>query len=49
MELRPLTKLEKKRQLQIKIDKNVMLLNCDAIVIFPSPGQFGAFSKPDSG
>ena len=31
-----------------KIDDDVMLVNCDVIVIFPICGQFGAIGKPDS-
>ena len=32
-----------------KIDYDVISKNCDAIVIFPIYGRFGAIRKPDSG
>ena len=32
-----------------KFDDDVMLANCDVIVIFPIYGQFGAIRNPDFG
>ena len=46
----PVTKLDKKtKQRQKKPDDDIMSANCDAIVIFPIYGKFGAIRKPDSG
>ena len=36
------------KQRQKKNDDDIILANCDAIVIFPIYGQFGAIQKPDS-
>ena len=51
MKLGPVTKLDKvnKAMSKKKNDDDVMLTNCDVIVIFPIYGQFGAISKPDLG
>ena len=49
MKLGPVTKLDKRNKTSKKIDDNLMLENCDVIVIFPIYGQFGAIRKPDSG
>ena len=50
MELGPVTKLDKRnRTTSKKIDGDVMLANCDVIVIFSIYDQFGAIRKPDSG
>ena len=44
------TKLDKKNKaLSKKLDDDIMSTNCDAIVIFPIYGKFGAIQKPDSG
>ena len=49
MKLGPVTKLDKrKKTASKKLDDDVMTLNCDAIVIFPIFGQFGAIRKPDA-
>ena len=45
------TKLDNKNKITPKKKKNdddVMLANCDVIVIFPIYGQFGAIRKLDS-
>ena len=43
MKLGPVTKLDKrKKTTSKKFDDDVMLENCDVIVIFPIYGQFGA-------
>ena len=50
MKLGTVTKLHKKnKETSKKIDYDVMLENCDVIVIFPIFGQFRAIRKPDSG
>ena len=50
MKLRPVTKLDKKNKTTSKkLDDDVMLENCDVIVIFPIYAQFGAIRKSDSG
>ena len=50
MKLAPVTKVDKENKKSPKnFDDEVMSLNCDAIVIFPIYGQFGAIQKPDSG
>ena len=49
MKLGPVTKLDKRNKTSKKIDDNLMLENCDVIVIFPIYGQFGAIRKLDSG
>ena len=50
MKLGPVTKLDKRNTLTSKkFGDNVMSANCDAIIIFPIYGQFGAIRKPDSG
>ena len=49
MKLGPVTKLHKRSKTTLKkVDDDVMLENCDVIVIFPIYGQFGAIWKPDS-
>ena len=46
----PVTKLDKKNDATSKkYGDDVMLANCDVIVIFLIYGQFGAIWKPDSG
>ena len=46
----PVTKLDKKNKTPSKKpDDDIMSANCDAIVIFPIYGKFGAIRKPDSG
>ena len=50
MRLRTVTKLHKGNKTTLKIfDIDVMLENCDVIVIFSIYGQFGAIQKLDSG
>ena len=50
MKLAPVTKLRKRNpETSKKVDDDVMLVNCDVIVIFLIYGQFGANWKPDSG
>ena len=50
MKLRAVTKFDKKNNTTSKkFDVDVMSENCDVIVIFRIPGQFGAVSRPDSG
>ena len=50
MKLELITKLDKINKKRQKIfDDDVILKNCDVIVIFPISGQFGAIWKPDSG
>ena len=50
MKLGPVTKLNKRNKATSKkFDVNVMLENCDVIIIFWISGQFGAVQKPDSG
>ena len=45
----PVTKLHKRNKTTLKkFDDNIMLGNCDAIIIFPIYGQFGAIWKLDS-
>ena len=49
MKVRPVTKLYKKNKATSKkFDDDVMLANCNVIVIFPIYGQFRAIRKPDS-
>ena len=52
MKLGPVNKLDQRNTTTSKnvkkIDDDVMLVNCDVIVIFPICGQFGAIRKPDS-
>ena len=48
MKLGPVTKLEKK-DTENKIGDNFTSSNCDALVIFPNYGQFGAIRKPNCG
>ena len=49
MKLGPVTKLDKRNKTTSKkIGDDVMLANCEVIVIFPIYGQFGAIWKPDS-
>ena len=50
MELGPVTKVDKRNKTKSKtFDDDVMLENCDVIVIFRIFGQFGAVWRPDSG
>ena len=50
MKFGPVFKLDKRNKTASKkIDNDVMLANCDVIVIFPIFDQFGAIRKPDSG
>ena len=50
MKLRTVTKLDKRNKKMSKnIDNDVMLENCDVIVIFWIFGQLGAVWRPDSG
>ena len=50
MKFGPVTKLDKKNDATSKkYGDDVMLANCDVIVIFLIYGQFGAIWKPDSG
>ena len=50
MKLEPATKLDKRNKTTSKkSDDDVLSANCNAIVIFPIYGQFGAIQKPDSG
>ena len=50
MKLELITKLDKiNKKRQKKFDDDVILKNCDVIVIFPISGQFGTIWKPDSG
>ena len=48
MTLGPVTKLDKRNKTSKKFDDDLMLENCDVIVIFPIYGQFGAIWKPVS-
>ena len=49
MKLVPAAKLDKRNKTgSTKYDDDVMSKNCDAIIIFPIYGQFGAIQKPDS-
>ena len=49
MKLGPVTKLDKRNKTTSKkFDDNVMLENCNVIVIFSIYGQFGGIWKPDS-
>ena len=50
MKLGPVTKLDKRNKITLKkFYDNVMLEDCDVIVIFRIVGQFGAIWRPDSG
>ena len=50
MKLGTETKIDKRNKTTSKkFDDDVMLENCDVIVIFPIYSQFGAIWKPDSG
>ena len=50
MNLLPVTQLEKRnKRMSKKIDDDVVLANCDVIVIFPIYGQIGAIRKLDFG
>ena len=49
MKLGPVPKLGKtNKTMSKKVDDDDMLANCEAIVIFPIYGQFGAIGKPYS-
>ena len=49
MKLGPVTKLDKRNKTTSKkFNDDFISANCDAIVIFPIYGQFGAIRKPDS-
>ena len=51
MELKQVTKIAKKKENHVKVQKkkiyddNVMLANCNIVVIFPTYGQFGTLWK----
>ena len=46
----PVTKLDKSNKMASKrVDDDFISANCEAIVIFPIYGQFGAIPKPDTG
>ena len=48
MKVGPVTKLDKRNKTTLKrFDDEVILVNCDIIVIFSIYGQFGAIRKPD--
>ena len=50
MKLGPVTKLNKRNKATSKnFGDDVMLTNCDVIVIFPIFGLFGEIRKPDFG
>ena len=50
MKFGPATKLDRRNTATSKkIGDNVMSKNCDAIIVFPIYGQFGAIQQPDSG
>ena len=50
MKFGPVTKLDKRNKTTSKkINDDVLLENCDAIIIFLIYGLFGAIRKPDSG
>ena len=50
MKFGPVTKLDKRsKTISKKIDHDVMLQNCDVIVIFPIYCQFRGIQNPDSG
>ena len=50
MKLGPVTKLDKRNKTILKkTDDDVMLGNCDIILIFPIYSQFRAIWKPDFG
>ena len=50
MKLGPVTKLDRRNKTALKkIDNDVMLGNCDVIVIFSIYGQFGGIREWDSG
>ena len=50
MKLGPVTKLDKRNKITSKtFDDDVMLVNCDVIVVFLIYGQFGAIQRLDSG
>ena len=50
MKLGPVTTLDRRNKIILKkFDDDVMSANCDAIVIFPIYGQFGAIRKRDFG
>ena len=49
MKLGTVIKLDNKNTATQKIGNNVMLVNCDVPITFPSFGQFRAIGKPDSG
>ena len=50
LKLRPVTKLDTtNKTMSKKLDDDVLLANCQVIVIFPIYGQFAVIQKPDSG
>ena len=50
MKLGPVTKFDKKKKITPKkFDVDVMLKNCDVIIIFRIFGKFGAIRRSDSG
>ena len=49
MKLGPVTKLDKRNKITSKtFDDDIMLANCDVIVVFLIYGQFGAIQRLDS-
>ena len=48
MKLGSVTKLYTRNETSNKVDNDVVLANCDVIVIFPIYGRCGAILKPDS-
>ena len=49
MKLEPVTKLDKRNMaMSKKFHNDVMLVNCDVLIIFPIYGQCGAIQKPES-
>ena len=50
MRIGPVTKSEKENKTTLKkFDNDVMLANCDVIVVLPVCGKFGAIRRTDSG
>ena len=48
MQLRLVTKLDKRNKISKKIDDDVISENCDITAMFPIYSQFGAIQKPDT-
>ena len=49
MNLRPVTKFDKRNKERQTFDDDIMSKNCDVIAFFPIYGQFGTIRKPDFG